>query len=114
MVSHSVGLFPWMTVERNVEFNMKARNAPSDARAVRAAELLTMMGATATSGISASTVVKSCARFALSRSDLVLWGLSWRVRRGNQRASSEIKWRGGCGRTSARSCFQAGRGYLTR
>jgi ABC-type nitrate/sulfonate/bicarbonate transport system ATPase subunit len=38
------GLFPWMTVERNIEFNMKARNVPSDARAARAAELLTMMG----------------------------------------------------------------------
>jgi NitT/TauT family transport system ATP-binding protein len=37
------GLFPWMTVERNVEFNMKARNVPSVARAARAAELLTMM-----------------------------------------------------------------------
>jgi NitT/TauT family transport system ATP-binding protein len=32
-----------MTVERNIEFNMKARNVPSDARAARAAELLTMM-----------------------------------------------------------------------
>jgi ABC-type nitrate/sulfonate/bicarbonate transport system ATPase subunit len=37
------GLFPWMTVERNIEFNMKARNVPSDTRAARAAELLTMM-----------------------------------------------------------------------
>jgi len=37
------GLFPWMTVQRNIEFNMKARNVPSDARAARAAELLTMM-----------------------------------------------------------------------
>jgi ABC-type nitrate/sulfonate/bicarbonate transport system ATPase subunit len=37
------GLFPWMTVERNIEFNMKARNVPSDARATRATELLTMM-----------------------------------------------------------------------
>jgi len=37
------GLFPWMTVQHNVEFNMKARNVPPDARAERAAELLTMM-----------------------------------------------------------------------
>jgi ABC-type nitrate/sulfonate/bicarbonate transport system ATPase subunit len=37
------GLFPWMTVERNIEFNMKARNVPSGARAARVAELLTMM-----------------------------------------------------------------------
>jgi ABC-type proline/glycine betaine transport system ATPase subunit len=32
-----------MTVERNIEFNMKARNVPSDARAARAAEMLRMM-----------------------------------------------------------------------
>jgi ABC-type nitrate/sulfonate/bicarbonate transport system ATPase subunit len=37
------GLFPWMTVERNVAFNMKARNVPPDARAARTAELLQMM-----------------------------------------------------------------------
>ena len=37
------GLFPWMTVERNIEFNMKARNVPPNVRAARAAELLTMM-----------------------------------------------------------------------
>jgi NitT/TauT family transport system ATP-binding protein len=37
------GLFPWMTIARNVEFNMKARNVPPEARAARAAELLAMM-----------------------------------------------------------------------
>jgi NitT/TauT family transport system ATP-binding protein len=37
------GLFPWMTIQRNVEFNMKARNVAPQARAARAAELLTMM-----------------------------------------------------------------------
>jgi NitT/TauT family transport system ATP-binding protein len=37
------GLFPWMSVERNVEFNMKARNVPPAARAERVAELLAMM-----------------------------------------------------------------------
>jgi ABC-type nitrate/sulfonate/bicarbonate transport system ATPase subunit len=37
------GLFPWMTIQRNVEFNMKARNVPPKARAARAAELLAMM-----------------------------------------------------------------------
>jgi NitT/TauT family transport system ATP-binding protein len=37
------GLFPWMTIARNVEFNMKARNVPREARAARAAELLAMM-----------------------------------------------------------------------
>jgi ABC-type nitrate/sulfonate/bicarbonate transport system ATPase subunit len=37
------GLFPWMTIARNVEFNMKARNVAPEVRAARAAELLTMM-----------------------------------------------------------------------
>jgi ABC-type nitrate/sulfonate/bicarbonate transport system ATPase subunit len=38
------GLFPWMNVQRNVEFNMKACGVPSAVRSVRAAELLAMTG----------------------------------------------------------------------
>ncbi len=38
------GLFPWMNVRQNVEFNMKARGVPAALRAERAAELLAMTG----------------------------------------------------------------------
>jgi NitT/TauT family transport system ATP-binding protein len=38
------GLFPWMTVERNVEFNMKARGVPFAERSRRAGEYLAMTG----------------------------------------------------------------------
>jgi ABC-type nitrate/sulfonate/bicarbonate transport system ATPase subunit len=38
------GLFPWMNVQQNVEFNMKARGVPAALRAERAAELLAMTG----------------------------------------------------------------------
>jgi ABC-type nitrate/sulfonate/bicarbonate transport system ATPase subunit len=37
------GLFPWMNVRQNVEFNMKARHVPPEARAERAAAMLAMM-----------------------------------------------------------------------
>jgi ABC-type nitrate/sulfonate/bicarbonate transport system ATPase subunit len=40
------GLFPWMTVRRNVEFNMKARGMPSGQRAAVAAQFLAMTGLT--------------------------------------------------------------------
>jgi len=38
------GLFPWMTVQANVEFNMKARGDAPAARRARAAEMLAMTG----------------------------------------------------------------------
>ena len=38
------GLFPWMNVQRNVEFNLKARGALAAARAVRATEMLALTG----------------------------------------------------------------------
>ena len=38
------GLFPWMTVQRNVEFNLKARGAPPAERAARATEMLELTG----------------------------------------------------------------------
>jgi NitT/TauT family transport system ATP-binding protein len=38
------GLFPWMTVQRNVEFNMKARGAPRAERRARAEEMLALTG----------------------------------------------------------------------
>ncbi len=41
------GLFPWMTVERNVAFNMKARGVPARQRREVAAELIAMTGLTA-------------------------------------------------------------------
>jgi NitT/TauT family transport system ATP-binding protein len=37
------GLFPWMSVQHNVEFNMKARHVAPAVRTGRAAELLAMM-----------------------------------------------------------------------
>ena len=41
------GLFPWMTVERNVAFNMKARGIPTRQRRETAAEFIAMSGLTA-------------------------------------------------------------------
>jgi len=41
------GLFPWMTVERNVAFNMKARGVPARERREQAAIFLEMTGLTA-------------------------------------------------------------------
>jgi ABC-type nitrate/sulfonate/bicarbonate transport system ATPase subunit len=38
------GLFPWMSVQRNVEFNMKARGIAPAERRERAGEFLAMMG----------------------------------------------------------------------
>ena len=38
------GLFPWMTVRRNVEFNLKARGVSRAARRVRAEEMLDLTG----------------------------------------------------------------------
>ncbi|MDB5377547.1 MAG: Nitrate transporter ATP-binding protein [Rubritepida sp.] len=38
------GLFPWMTVQRNVEFNMKARGVATAERRDRAREFLAMTG----------------------------------------------------------------------
>ena len=38
------GLFPWMTVQRNVEFNMKARGTPRAGRRARATEMLALTG----------------------------------------------------------------------
>ena len=38
------GLFPWMTVQRNVEFNLKARGAPAPERTARATEMLHLTG----------------------------------------------------------------------
>jgi NitT/TauT family transport system ATP-binding protein len=38
------GLFPWMTVQKNVEFNMKARGVPAAERAARAREFIAMTG----------------------------------------------------------------------
>ena len=38
------GLFPWMTVARNVEFNLKARGVPGPARRERARAMLAMTG----------------------------------------------------------------------
>ena len=38
------GLFPWMTVQRNVEFNLKARDAPAADRRARAQEMLALTG----------------------------------------------------------------------
>jgi ABC-type nitrate/sulfonate/bicarbonate transport system ATPase subunit len=40
------GLFPWMTVQRNVEFNMKARGTPAAERAKIAARFIDMTGLT--------------------------------------------------------------------
>jgi ABC-type nitrate/sulfonate/bicarbonate transport system ATPase subunit len=40
------GLFPWMTVQKNVEFNMKARGTPAAERAVRAREFIEMTSLT--------------------------------------------------------------------
>jgi ABC-type nitrate/sulfonate/bicarbonate transport system ATPase subunit len=40
------GLFPWMTVRRNVEFNMKARGVPAGERTAVAAKFLEMTGLT--------------------------------------------------------------------
>ncbi|WP_158744004.1 ABC transporter ATP-binding protein [Acidisphaera sp. L21] len=41
------GLFPWMTVRANVEFNMKARRVPPAARRARADDMLALTGLTA-------------------------------------------------------------------
>jgi ABC-type nitrate/sulfonate/bicarbonate transport system ATPase subunit len=41
------GLFPWMTVERNVAFNMKARGVPAPERRRQAAAFLAMTGLSA-------------------------------------------------------------------
>ena len=38
------GLFPWMTVQRNVEFNLKARGVPRPERRHRAQEMLALTG----------------------------------------------------------------------
>ncbi len=38
------GLFPWMTVQQNVEFNMKARGVAKAERLARAAEMLEVTG----------------------------------------------------------------------
>jgi ABC-type nitrate/sulfonate/bicarbonate transport system ATPase subunit len=38
------GLFPWMTVQRNVEFNLKARGLPPPVRRRAAAELIALVG----------------------------------------------------------------------
>ncbi len=38
------GLFPWMTVRRNVEFNLKARGMAAAARRARADEMLSLTG----------------------------------------------------------------------
>jgi ABC-type nitrate/sulfonate/bicarbonate transport system ATPase subunit len=38
------GLFPWMSVQHNVEFNMKARHIPPSERQARAKTSLAMMG----------------------------------------------------------------------
>ena len=38
------GLFPWMTVQQNVEFNMKARRVRREERRTRAAEMLEVTG----------------------------------------------------------------------
>ena len=38
------GLFPWMTVQRNVEFNLKARNTPLARRRARARDMLALTG----------------------------------------------------------------------
>jgi NitT/TauT family transport system ATP-binding protein len=38
------GLFPWMTVRQNVEFNMKARGVAAGERRVRGAEMLALTG----------------------------------------------------------------------
>ena len=38
------GLFPWMTVRANVEFNMKARRLPPAERRTRGAEMLALTG----------------------------------------------------------------------
>jgi len=40
------GLFPWMTVQRNVEFNLKARGLPPAERRGAAAELIELVGLT--------------------------------------------------------------------
>ncbi|MBL6616922.1 MAG: ABC transporter ATP-binding protein [Reyranella sp.] len=40
------GLFPWMTVQRNVEFNMKARGTPAAERAKIAGRFIDMTGLT--------------------------------------------------------------------
>ena len=44
------GLFPWMTVGRNVEFNLKARGAPRAERQRRAGEMLALTGLEAFAG----------------------------------------------------------------
>ena len=38
------GLFPWMTVARNVEFNLKARRTPRPEREARARDMLALTG----------------------------------------------------------------------
>ncbi|MBV8392188.1 MAG: ABC transporter ATP-binding protein [Alphaproteobacteria bacterium] len=38
------GLFPWMTVQKNVEFNMKARGTPASARKETATKFIEMTG----------------------------------------------------------------------
>jgi ABC-type nitrate/sulfonate/bicarbonate transport system ATPase subunit len=40
------GLFPWMTVQKNVEFNMKARGTPASERKARAQRFIDMTGLT--------------------------------------------------------------------
>jgi ABC-type nitrate/sulfonate/bicarbonate transport system ATPase subunit len=40
------GLFPWMTVQKNVEFNMKARGVSASERAAVAAQFIEMTGLT--------------------------------------------------------------------
>lgn len=40
------GLFPWMTVQKNVEFNMKARGTPASERAATARHFIEMTGLT--------------------------------------------------------------------
>jgi NitT/TauT family transport system ATP-binding protein len=41
------GLFPWMTVRTNVEFNLKARGVPRTGRRARPAEMLDLTGLSA-------------------------------------------------------------------
>ena len=44
------GLFPWMNVQQNVAFNMKARGVPPAERRVRVAEMLALTGLEAFAG----------------------------------------------------------------
>ena len=44
VVFQDYALFPWMTVERNVEFGLEARDVPADRRRAASAELLKVVG----------------------------------------------------------------------